>query len=410
MRIAFLPGVFPMLAETPVLNQITGLVARGHEVDVYGDRPKVEAPYHPSIDQLHLLERAHYRPDLPSRWFQRWAKGIRLASAARGNERRALLRAMNVLRFGTRAATGRLVLQTAQFLPPRTYDIIQAGFGEQGLKALRMKRVGAVQGRLVTAFRGADLTRFVRRRGGAVYRGLFREGDLFLPVCHSFAARLRSLGCPADKIEVHRTGIDLARFRFEPRPPGLRLRLISVGRLTEKKGLGDAIIAASMLASDGVDFTYTIIGDGPLRSRLEAAMRDAGLASRLFFAGSLEQSAVQAELAKADILLAPSVTAPDGDEEGIPNVLKEAMASGLPVVSTRHSGIPELVEDRVTGLLAAEHDPEGLASCIRWLGDHPDSWRPIQLAARRRIEEEYDIERLNDKLVVLYRGLVERSR
>jgi colanic acid/amylovoran biosynthesis glycosyltransferase len=393
-----------MLSETPVLNQITGLVKRGHEVDVFGDRPKIPAPYHPSIDALNLMGRAFYRPDLPDGLVSRWARSLRLLAMARDEDRRVLLRSMNVLRFGTRAATGRLPLQTAQFLPAQGYDIIQGGFGEQGLKALRMKRVGALQGKLVTAFRGADLSRHLRTRGSSVYRRLFREGDLFLPVSNAFRSRLENLGCAPERILVHRTGIDLVHFAYQPNVPGAELRLVSVGRLVEKKGLQDALLAVALLQKSGVNVSYTIVGAGPLRARLEETARRLQV-TRVTFTGAVLQDEVTQHLVQSDILLTPSVRAENGDEEGIPNVIKEAMALGRPVVSTRHSGIPELVEHGVTGFLAGERDPEGLVAAVRHLREHREIWPAMQDAARRRVELEYDIERLNDRLVDLYNNV-----
>lgn len=404
MRIAFLPGVFPMLSETPVLNQITGLVARGHEVDIYGDRPKRAEAYHPSIDRLGLLARARYRPDLPATTLGRWTKAWQLYAEAGPEAKRVLRRSMNLLRFGTRAATGRLPLQTAQFLPPGRYDIIQGGFGEQGLKALRMIKVGALQGPLITAFRGADLTRFVRSRRERVYAELFRRGDLFLPVCEAFARRLKEMGCPADRTRVHRTGIEVRRFPFTPKRPGPVVRLISIGRLVEKKGLSDALQALSSLGR--TELRYTIVGDGPLRGALERWAQASPIAGRVEFTGALPQPEVHARLAESDILLAPSVTAADGDQEGIPNVLKEAMALGVLVLSTRHSGIPELVEDGVTGYLVPERDPSALQLALDRILASPEDWPPLQTAARAKIEREYDIEKLNDQLVLTYEKVI----
>ena len=393
-----------MLSETPVLNQITGLVKRGHDVDIFGDRPKAVEPYHPSIDSLRLLNRAFYRPDLPATTLSRWRKSFALLSAAEGADRRALLRSMNVLLHGTRSATGRLPLQTAQFLPVKQYDVIQGGFGEQGLKALRMKRVGAIRGKLVTAFRGADLSRHLQSRGSSVYHRLFREGDLFLPVSRAFQSRLEQLGCPPGKIAVHRTGIDLAQFLFRPAPPSPQLRLVSVGRLVGKKGLEDALRALKSL-EPGIVQSYTIVGDGPLRPRLEELTRSLGLPA-VSFAGAVPQNQVGDYLTRADVLLTPSVTAADGDEEGIPNVIKEAMALGRVVISTRHSGIPELITDGETGFLAKERDPKGLAAVLTQLHRHREGWPSILDTARKRVETEYDIERLNDQLVNRYETLL----
>jgi colanic acid/amylovoran biosynthesis glycosyltransferase len=287
--------------------------------------------------------------------------------------------------------------------------VIQGGFGEQGLKALRMKKVGAIRGKLVTAFRGADLTRYVASRGSSVYRRLFQQGDLFLPVSHAFRARLERLGCPAEKILVHRTGINLSDFPYRPKSPGSRLRLVSVGRLVEKKGLEHALAALLLLKNSGNEVeSYTIVGDGPLRHRLEELAQRHSL-KQVVFTGAVSQDKVGQLVADADLLLAPSVTAPDGDEEGIPNVIKEAMAIGRPVVSTRHSGIPELIENGVSGFQVGEGDHQGLADAIIHLQAHPEIWPALQDAARRKVEEEYDIDLLNDLLVERYARLVGSS-
>src|SRR6185436_6819347 len=122
-----------------------------------------------------------------------------------------------------------------------------------------------------------------------------------------------------------------------------------------------------------------------------------------------DQDRLPALLAGAHALITPSVTAPSGDQEGIPNVLKEAMAVGLPVVSTWHAGIPELVEHGRTGFLAREHDPDGLTAAVRTLYQQPDTWGPITHAARERIEKDYDIEKQNDILVGMYHEVIEAS-
>jgi colanic acid/amylovoran biosynthesis glycosyltransferase len=115
-------------------------------------------------------------------------------------------------------------------------------------------------------------------------------------------------------------------------------------------------------------------------------------------------------LAQSHILIAPSVTAADGDEEGIPNTLKEAMAMGLPVISTVHAGIPELVNDGVSGFLVPERDVEALADRLMRLVDQPETWAAMGRAGRRQIEAEFDTDRLNDDLLVLYKGMLETPK
>ena len=410
MRIAYLPGQFPMLSETPVINQISGLVARGHEVTIFGDKPKQPARYHESIDRLNLLPLARYTPPIPESFGKRWRGVGRLIASHKGASRSALLRTLNPLVYAGRALSGKLAYQTSAYLPVTTYDMIHGGFGEQGVKALRMKRVGAIRGPLVTAFQGADLTKYLRIRGDRVYRWLFKAGDLFLPVSQFFANRLIELGAPPAKTRVLRTGIDLKLFAFEPRSHSVSMRLVSVGRLVEKKGIEDALQMVSNLRRSGLDVSYDIIGDGPLRPSLERRTAELGIGSHTRFLGDQDQDRLPALLAGAHILLTPSVTAPNGDQEGIPNVLKEGMAIGLPVVSTWHAGIPELVEHGKTGFLAREHDPDGLTAAVRTLCEHPEAWGPITHGARSLIEREYDIEKQNDVLVGIYREVIAGSR
>lgn len=408
MRIAYLPGLFPVLSETPVVNQITGLVVRGHEVAIFADQPRQAGQYHESIDRLNLLPLARYAR-VPDTLGKRWRGMGELIASHHGASRTALLRSLNPFVYAGRALSGKLAYQTSGYLPAARYDIIHGGFGEQGVKALRMRRLGAIQGPIVTAFQGADITKYTRVRGDGVYRRLFRAGDLFLPVSQFFANRLLELGAPPAKTRVLRTGIDLKLFAFEPRAHSARLRLVSVGRLVEKKGIDDALHMFAKLKELDIGVAYDIIGDGPLRSSLEQLTGELGIGDRTRFLGAQDQNQLPALLATAHALLTPSVTAPSGDQEGIPNVLKEAMAVGLPVISTWHAGIPELVEQGKTGFLAKEHDPEGLTRAVRILLDNPGVWGPTIEAARKRIEDDYDIEKQNDVLVQIYRDIIASS-
>jgi len=258
------------------------------------------------------------------------------------------------------------------------------------------------------AFRGADTTKYVARRGPRVYARTFREARLLLPVCEFLARRIVRLGAPAERVVVHPTGIDLRRWPYRERHPAVPggLRLVSVGRLVEKKGVAQVLAALRLLVDGGVRAEYRVFGDGPLRERLSALAADLGIADRVRFEGRQGQEAVREGLAAADILVAASVTAADGDEEGIPNVLKEAMASGMPVVGTRHAGIPELVEDGVSGWLVPERDEAALAAALARLAGEPERWAAMGRAGRAKIEREYDIHRLNDRFAGMLQTLI----
>jgi colanic acid/amylovoran biosynthesis glycosyltransferase len=152
----------------------------------------------------------------------------------------------------------------------------------------------------------------------------------------------------------------------------------------------------------GREVSYDIVGDGPLRSELERLIEQLGITTRVRLAGWKNHGETIAMMEASHVLLAPSVTASDGDEEGIPNVIKEAMAMGLPVISTLHAGIPELVTDGESGFLVPERGDDVLAERIIYLYDHPDIWPRISHAARRKVETRFDIGRLSKDLVALY--------
>ncbi len=407
MRVAFLTALFPVLSDIPFLNQIVGLIERGHQVEVYADGPQRGGSFHPDVERLDLQALTRYPVQWPAGRVARWRAASGVILAHRGADRRTLLRTLDPTLFWHRAWTFDQLRRTARFLPVQRHDVCYCAFGMDAPHALRLRRLGVLGGELVVAFRGADTTKYVARRGPRVYARTFREARLLLPVCDFLARRLLALGAPPERVVVHRTGIDLRRWPYRERRPRAdgRLRLVTVGRLVEKKGIEYVLRAVRILVDRGVDVEYRILGDGPRRDRLDALAADLGIADRVRLHGRHEQGAVREGVEGSDLLVAASVTAADGDEEGIPNVLKEAMALGLPVVGTRHAGIPELVEDGVSGLLVPERDEAALADALQRLAGEPDRWAAMGRVGRARIERDYDIEKLNDRLAGLFENL-----
>ena len=169
-----------------------------------------------------------------------------------------------------------------------------------------------------------------------------------------------------------------------------------------------AIAALGMLhaAHPGIDWQYAIGGDGPLSDALQQQVIDAGLQDRVAFLGPLSHEQTLHRIAEADALLVPSVTASDGDQEGIPVTLMEAMALGTPVCTTRHSGIPELVSHRESGLLSDEHDIEGLCANILALFQDPALATQLATAARRKVENDFNEDRQNAQLLARCLALI----
>jgi glycosyltransferase involved in cell wall biosynthesis len=267
--------------------------------------------------------------------------------------------------------------------------LVHAHFGTDGLLALPLaERLGVP---LVTTLHGYDVGRSRTRlllsgrlswiRYALLRRRVFEGGDLFLAVSEAVRRRALALGFPADRTIVHHLGVDLEYFRPGEAPPEPGL-ILHVGRLVEKKGTSDLLDAFATVSGARL----VVIGDGPLRPPLERRAK----ALDVRFLGALPPSEVLGWMQRAWLLAAPSVTARDGDCEGLPTILCEAAACGLPAVATRHSGIPEAVVDGETGLLVPERDPAALASALSaLLGDAPSRER-MSRAARALAELRFD--------------------
>ncbi|MHC4501673.1 MAG: glycosyltransferase [Planctomycetota bacterium] len=400
MRIAFVVNGFPALSETFILDQVTGLIDRGHEIDIYASERSREPVAHEAVSRYGLLERTRFQPSMPGGYLLRVLKGLALAPLTYWRTPTAFPRALNVFRYGRTAASLRLVYGGVPFLRGPEHDLIYCHYGWNGLKCVMLRDMGLLRGKIMTAFYGADVSEHVRTFGEGVYRELFAGGDLFLPLSQCMRRRLIELGCDESRIQVHHTGIDPARLAFTPRRPRADggVKILTIARLVEKKGIEFGIRAVAKLAAQGHKIEYGIIGDGLLRESLQGLIDELDLGDRVRMLGWKRRAEVVDILEGAQILLAPSVTSADGDEEGTPIVLMMALASGMPVVSSRHSGIPELVEDGVSGFLVPERDIDALAGKLAYLVAHPEDWPRFGRAGRAAMVAEHDINKLNDAL------------
>jgi colanic acid/amylovoran biosynthesis glycosyltransferase len=400
MRIAVLVGAFPTVSETFIVNQVTGLLDRGHDVRIIAEKVGKPEVIHSEIITYGLMDRVRYSAALPEAYPRRFVAALPLFG------RFVLHKPVDGARFITSTTLGRLeapldlLSDSAAFRELDSFDVLLCHFGPMGARAVRLRQAGIVRGRVATFFHGFDVSALVRRAGSGTYGQLFGSGDLFLPISDHWRQRLIALGCPAARTAVHRMGIDCSLFDFaiRDRAEGEPLRLVTVARLVEKKGVEYAIRAVARLVEKGVDVVYSVVGDGPLRGALEKLVTELGLSGRVKILGALSHADVVALLASSHIMVAPSVTASNGDMEGIPVAIMEAMASGLPVVSTQHSGIPELISDGVTGYLVPERDTDALAEKLHHVAEHAAEWPLVARAARAFVEEHHDIAALNDQL------------
>jgi colanic acid/amylovoran biosynthesis glycosyltransferase len=409
MRIAVCTQGFPEISETFILHQIIGLLDRGHEVDIYAETPGGGDVVHQAVARYRLADRTCYRPPFPGPLTWRLLSAARLAVTEGRRAPAITIRSLNPFTQGRAALTGRLLHQAVPLIRrgcPR-YDVIHAHFAATGLKAVQLRSIGAIAGPVLTTFHGVDVNvgepAVLRRR----YRTLCRQGNLFTANTNFTADRAAAMGCPRDRIVKLPVGVRLGPDQFRPRTLGHGevVTILTVARLVEKKGLEYGIRAVALLKAAHPSVRYWIAGDGELRPPLESLIRELGLEAQVTLLGFQTMAQVAELYRSSHLFLLPSVTAANGDMEGQGLVLQEAQAAGLPVVSTRHNGIPEGVRDGETCFLVPERDPAALAERLSYLVEHPEVWPAMGRAGRALVEAEFDMESLNDRLVDIYRLL-----
>ena len=225
-----------------------------------------------------------------------------------------LLKSLNYKKFGIKAFSLQYFYDAYAFsnLNLDKFDIVHCHFGTLGKFAVILKEVGIIKGCLITSFHGYDLSVHLSKVGKDSYAQLFKYGDLFLPISDFWKNKLVTLGCPKEKIIVHRMGVDTEKFLFQPRSHidcSSHVRLISVGRMVEKKGIEFGIRAVAKLNSLHQNLHYKIVGDGELLENLQSLAKDLGIDGIVEFMGWKEPNEIVQLMTESDIFLAPCVTA-----------------------------------------------------------------------------------------------------
>ncbi len=376
LNIAFRVGQFPKLSETFILSQIEGMIRHGHRVTVLADSFPTPADTGSPPPGIHEIRYVFPRPSALQTLVARLPWRIR-----------------------------KMIERTAERRLARENDVIICNFGWFGAQMVASTDNLPGRARILTIFHGDDMSRSVAAQGGAIYDALFRHGAAFLPISDWWRDRLVALGAPPQKTTVHRMGVNPELFPYTDRSTrqSFPFRIITVCRFVEKKGIEYALrafAAASGKAGPG-QLHFELIGEGPNRRALEQLAVDLGISHSVRFRDFMPHREVARAMQDADAFILPSVTASDGDMEGIPVVLMEACASGLPVISTRHSGIPELIQHGVTGLLADERDVDTLSEHILELMQSSELRDQLARQARLHVEENFNAPAWNDKLNTL---------
>lgn len=289
-------------------------------------------------------------------------------------------------------------------------SLIHSHFGPIGWRDVLPSRLARTAH--VVTFYGMDVAKVPQSdpRWTSRYRTLFEHVDLVLCEGEHMSSEVVLLGCPPDKVRVHRLGIRLEDLQFRPRSrsSGQPYRVLMAASFREKKGFPYGLKALQRLLAE-VDLELTIIGDGSPeeRSFVQETISALGLTRKVRLLGMVPRAQLVDEAYQHHVFLSPSVTATNGDTEGgAPVSIIEMMATGMPVVSTFHCDIPNVVVHETTGFLAPERDVDGLVVQLRRAFCSEANWSILGAAARRRVETEFDAQRQGPRLMERYQEAV----
>jgi colanic acid/amylovoran biosynthesis glycosyltransferase len=389
LRVAYLVSRFPHVSETFIVRELDAVAALpGLDVELLALFPPVDATVHPRARPwLERLRRPSVGEGIAGLvWWAGRRPGRLAASVAlvlRGYARRPSLLARAL-------ATVPLAASHARYVWLRKVDHVHAHYATYPLLAawLGHRLTGVPYSVTVHAHDIFVDRSFLERR--------LAEAAFVVAISEYNRQFIRAHGSPA-RIPVHvvHCGLEPTAYPFRPRvpPPTRAIRALCVASLQEYKGHRVLLHALADAGARLDRVQLELVGDGPARADLEQLAGDLGLAARVRFHGSLPEPAVADLLEAADLFVLPSVVARNGQQEGLPVVLVEALAAGVPVVATRLSGVPEVIRDESTGLLAEPGDPDALARSIEAVIDDPVAARARANTGRQLVEREFDIQR-----------------
>lgn len=373
MKIGFFTFFFPRITETFILNKITKLIDTGIDIRIIAiadpseykaieDR-ELEKLVHPDVVKYKLLDRVIYIPLVSGR------PDIKLINETIHNLD------LDLVHFQWSGLADWVLSETDFDLP------------------------------IITNFHEFVIPKNWPRQV-STFQTIYNKSDLILPVSDYIHKFIVNSGCPPEKVITHHVGIEIEKFIPNHSFKNTPVNFLTVAGLIEKKGYEDSIVVIKNLSNMGLEVVYNIVGDGILREKLELLVSDLGLNDRVNFLGKMTQDQVIEQYRNCDIFIHPSVTAPDGSHEGIPTSIMEASACELPIISTFHTGIPELVENNISGYLSQEHDVKDLTEKAKLLVESKDLRIKMGMEGRKIVNEKFNVDVLTKEVIVLYSKLI----
>lgn len=397
-RIAYLLKMYPRFSETFILSELLELERQGADIRVYSLKKPDDGRFH--ADASRLRARVTYVPEsvllAPRAYYEAHRRCFR-------RRRRTYLRLLWGALARRRLGAVKRFLQAGYLAPLLEREGIQhvhAHFASSATSvALYLHRLSGIEYSFTAhakdIYSDAVSTDVLERK--------LKPAAFAVTVSDYNQQYLAQLQGGHKVVRIY-NGLDLQQFSPNGIAPCERPLVLAVGRLVEKKGFADLIRACALLQRDGVEFTCLIVGKGPLEANLRALIRQCGLDEHVELPGPRSREELLHLYPQASAFVAPCVVGSDGNRDGLPTVLIEAMALGVPVVATPVTGIPELVEHEHTGLLVPEANPERLAAAIRRTLEDREDARARAFRGRRLVECRFDLKKNVSELRELFQG------
>lgn len=398
MDVLNLVGAFPKISETFILNQLIGQIRLGNDPSIIARNNPDEQFVHDTVHEFGLMDKCVYLHGPGG-----YIRGVQLTV----QEISRLITSHEVglktiaCAFAHGKATPKRLRDLRYFTEIKNeYDICHAHFGT--ISTNFSTGIGQLDAPFIVSFYGYDVSA-VPENTPNIYNQLFSEVDAVTCLSEDMRTDLIELGCPSELIQKVPLCIDTSRFcpSESANEQSDEIQIFTIARHVEKKGLEYAINAVATLDTD-ISITYAIAGDGPLREKLEELIERIDTHDRVTLLGYRPQSEIQEMLRSADMFLLPSVTSQNGDKEGTPTALLEAQASGVPVISSTHAGIPEIVDDGETGILVPERDIDRIQEALHRLIRDEQMRHTMGEHGREKVLENHSIEAVATRLNRLY--------
>jgi glycosyltransferase involved in cell wall biosynthesis len=411
LRVGFVVKRYPRYSETFVVREILAHERAGLTIEIFALRPPIDGHFQDLIARVRAPVSYLY---LPAEGL--FPEPLSAATLTANHFWRALKEASDVVpnlwaSLGTlrhpQARDVYQALQLAREVRVKRIDHLHAPFAND---AATVARLGARLAGLSYSFTARAKDIFHESVQASDLRQKLRDASGVVTVSDYHLDYLRQTYGPlASHVQRIYNGLDLDEFPYRT-PRDRPRKILAIGRLVEKKGFPDLIDACALLVGKGCSFSCRIIGNGPLNADLLTQIERLGLQDQVALVGPRPQSEIIQEVQNAAVLAAPCIVCPDGDRDGLPNVIQEALALGTPVVSTDVTGIPEVVRHGETGLQVPQHDPLALAAALERLLCDGELRVELASRARRFMEDEFNIHRNTARRRALFQTAVSGQR